>query len=436
MHAMAREWFTEPDATLIALAYAVNPYMLLTIYARSAFAELLAASFLPLLVLWIVRDRPARKMVAPLAVTVAGVWLTNVPAAIIASYVAVLLLVVVTLLRRNSRVFLYGAGAMALGVALASFYIVPVLYEKSWITLGQVLSAGVRPAENFLFARTGEIDHDQFLRALSWLAVGEIAVTGAAIGAARGWRMANRKLWWSLAVLFLAALALMMPVAGLAYRLMPDLQFLQFPWRWMMVIGVVYAVFVVTALPGFRAKTWLYALLFAAIIAGCNLALQPRCDPADTPFMIANVYHTGYGYMGTDEYVPAGGDNYEIRPDFPEFRFRSAEGGAAASGAHVTHSHTSTYRKQLTVELQQPALLELRLMNYPAWRVEVNGMRVAAQSEERTGRMMIGLPAGHNEVDVQFVRTADRWVGDGMSFVALIFLAGFWYVERQPSLIP
>ena len=176
MHKMAREWFDEPDATLIALAYAVNPYMLLTIYARSAFAELLAASFLPLLVLWIVRDRPARAMFVPLALTIAGVWLTNVPAAIIASYVAGLLLAAVTILRRNSRVFLYGVAAMAMGMLLASFYIVPVLYEKNWITLGQVLSAGVRPAENFLFTRIGEPEHDGFLRRLSWLAVGELAM--------------------------------------------------------------------------------------------------------------------------------------------------------------------------------------------------------------------------------------------------------------------
>ncbi len=117
MHRMAREWFEDPDATLIAVAYAVNPYMLSTIYVRSAFAELLAASFLPLVVLWIVRDRPAREMLVPLALTVAGVWLTNVPAAIIASYVAVLLLVMVTIRRRNLRVFLYGAGAIAMGLA-------------------------------------------------------------------------------------------------------------------------------------------------------------------------------------------------------------------------------------------------------------------------------------------------------------------------------
>ncbi len=66
----------------------------------------------------------------------------------------------------------------------------------------------------------------------------------------------------------------------------------------------------------------MFAVLLVGLIAVCNRALQPACDPEDTPFMIANVFHAGYGYMGTDEYVPAGGDNYEIKPDFPDYRLR------------------------------------------------------------------------------------------------------------------
>jgi len=151
MHAFAKEWFEGPDATLIAVAYAVNPYMLLTVYVRSAFAEMLAASLLPLILLWIVRDRPAREMFVPLALTIAAAWLTNVPAAIMLSYTVVLLLAVTTIFRRNSRVFLYGAGAMLLGMALASFYIVPVLYEKTWITLGQVLARVCGRVRTFCF---------------------------------------------------------------------------------------------------------------------------------------------------------------------------------------------------------------------------------------------------------------------------------------------
>src|SRR5271165_777076 len=104
MYIAARQWCEQPDAGLIAVAYAMNPYMLLNIYARSAYGELLASAFFPLLLLWIVRDRPVRSMVLPLALTFAMVWLTNIPAAIIATYFAVLLLVMVTIQRRNSRV--------------------------------------------------------------------------------------------------------------------------------------------------------------------------------------------------------------------------------------------------------------------------------------------------------------------------------------------
>jgi hypothetical protein len=431
MRRMAREWLSEPEATLIAVAYAVNPYLLLTVYVRSAFAELLAAWFLPLLVLWIVRDRPARQMFLPLALTMAGVWLTNVPAAIIATYTAVLLIALMTVMRRSSRVFLYGAAGIALGIMLASFYIVPVLLEKSWITPAQLLSAGVRPQENFLFARTGEPEHDGFLRALSWLAVGEFTITGVAMLAARRrGKSSSPTLWYALAMLAAVSLIMMIRVSSLAYRLMPDLQFLQFPWRWLLVTGVAYAVFLVMAVPQFRGKAVLYAAFFLVVIAFGNRALQPPCEPADTPFMISNVFHSGYGYMGTDEYTPAGGDNYEIQPDFPEYRLRGVDGSASPAGARVPHWLSSTYRRQFIVESPQPVTIVLRLMNYPAWQVKVNGATVTPQSDDPTGRMAIALPAGHGQVDVRFRRTADRWIGDGMSLAAVMFVCGFWYGER------
>ena len=430
MFRMAREWFGPADAGLTAFAYAVNPYMLLTVYARSAFGEILAACFFPLLVLWIVRDRPARDMVVPLALTIAGVWLTNVPAAVIVSYLTALLLVIVTVLRRNSRVFLFGAAAIALGLLLAAFYIVPVLYERSWITPAQLLSPGVRPFENFLFAKTSDPEHDAFLRTVSWLAVAEVSVTAIAIAGARRWRNRYPRLWWALVVSALLALFMMLPVAALAYRLTPDLQFIQFPWRWLLVMSVVYAVAVVIAIPQFRGRRWLYALAFLGVIVVCNRQFQPQCDPAETPFMVANLYHTGYGYMGTDEYTPAGADNYEIKPDFPEYRLYDSNGKPAAA-ARVSQFHASIDRKQLVVDSPQPSHLELRLMNYPAWRVEVNGRQVTPQSADPTGRMLLPLAAGHSEVDVRFVRTPDRWAGDAISIGALLVLGALLFSPQR-----
>jgi hypothetical protein len=211
---------------------------------------------------------------------------------------------------------------------------------------------------------------------------------------------------------------------------MPDLKIMQFPWRWLLVLGMAYGVFVVSAVPEFRWKPWLYAVFFVVVIFASNRAFQPQCDPGETPFMVANLYRTGYGYMGTDEYTPLGGDNYEIKPDFPEYRVLS-EDGRIASGVHVAHWQATTYLKQITVDAKQPVQLVLRLMNYPAWRVEVNGKRVAAQSDDPTGRMVIALPSGRSDVDVRYVRTADRWVGDGISFAAAILLALIWFNHRD-----
>ncbi len=425
MYLAAREWFAQPDAGLIAVAYAVNPYMLLTIYARSAFAESLAASLFPLPLLWIVRDRPARSMLVPLALTFAAICLTNVPATIIASYLAVLLLAIVTVQRRNSRVFLFGIAALALGATLAAFYIVPAVYERKWISAAQLLSPGMRPFENFLFVRTGDAEHDSFLRMVSWLAVAEFSVIGVALIGARRWRSLNPRLWWPLIASTGFAFFLMLPVSGWAYRLMPQLQFLQFPWRWLLLVSLGYSIFVVTSLPMFRGKLWLYAIAFVALIAFSNRTLQPDCDPAETPYMIFNLYHTGYGYMGTDEYTPIGADNYEIQPDFPEYRLRPV------ADARVTHLHNTSYRKQLTVESSTPVELELRLMNYPAWRVQVNGNPVVAHSAEPTGRMVIALPTGESNVDVRFTRTPDRWVGDGISLAAVLALVAFLSSPRR-----
>ena len=276
--------------------------------------------------------------------------------------------------------------------------------------------------ENFLFTRTGDLEHDSFLRIVSWLSAAELSAICVALLGARRWRKRNPRLWWSLLMSTCFAFALMLPLAGLAYRWVPHLQFLQFPWRWLLLVSLAYAVFVVTGLPLFRGKLWLYAIAFIGLIAACNQAFQPECDPAETPFMISNLYHTGYGYMGTDEYTPIGADNYEIRPDFPEYRVRT-QNKVPAPDVHIAKLRWSVDRKQLSMEAPKPFELELRLMNYPAWHVGVNGTPVTAKSDELTGRMVLTLPAGRSDVDIQFTRPPDGWVGFAISLAAVLLLA-------------
>ena len=93
---------------------------------------------------------------------VAAAWLTNIPSAVMLTYSLALLLIIVAIMRRSSRPLVIGAVALLLGLALAAFYVVPVLYEQKWVEIAQVLSPGVRPQDNFLFTSLNNPDHDRF----------------------------------------------------------------------------------------------------------------------------------------------------------------------------------------------------------------------------------------------------------------------------------
>src|SRR5260370_22594939 len=55
MYRLAREWLPARDALFASAFYALNPYHLLIVYWRSAYAELPAAPLLPLLLFCLLR---------------------------------------------------------------------------------------------------------------------------------------------------------------------------------------------------------------------------------------------------------------------------------------------------------------------------------------------------------------------------------------------
>ena len=66
--------------------------------------------------------------------------------------------------------------------------------------------------------------------------------------------------------------------------------------------------------------------------------------------------------------------------------------------------------------------VELRVLDYPAWRVTVNGQTVRPEHTETTARMVLLLPSGWQHVRVSFVRTPDRKVGIAISVFSVLTL--------------
>jgi len=86
-------------------------------------------------------------------------------------------------------------------------------------------------------------------------------------------------------------------------------------------------------------------------------------------------------------------------------------------------SRSGTAEKRIVVfNFREPVRVGLRLLNYPAWRVEVNGKAVTPQRAESTDQIVLVLAPGTERVTAKFVRTPDRKVGIGVSVFSLLVL--------------
>ena len=440
MFRLAREWLPDRDAMAAGVLFAVNPYHLVLVYWRSDFAELLASALIPLAVLVAMRTAmEPRRAFLPLALVTAAFWLCNAPAAVVLSYMIALVLVAVAVRGRSARPLVYGGVALALGLALVAFYLVPAAFEQGWVNISEVLSQGLRIQENFLFTGTADPEHVRFNSIVSWVAVGMMVTTVAAtIGTSR-LRREHPRLWWVLVAMVAASILLMLPVTSAVWIYLPKLRYVQFPWRWLLVLDVPFAFCLAAAMGRLRGASkpiaWTMALAGLAI-TGFLLTRSNWWDAGGAADFYEEHFRTGAGYFGADEYGPRGSDHYDLNQQAPLVALNGAANVGAEPGS-VKVEQWTPLRKYFVVRTPQPATAALRLLNYPAWRVEVSGKPVRALSNPKTGQMLLALPAGVSRVQVTFAATADRLWGNAISAVAaLALLAAVLASRRRKAGLP
>jgi hypothetical protein len=451
MWVLSREWLPPPQAVVAAVLYAVNPYNLVIVYYRSDFAELLASALFPLLI-WGVLPVIAGewRRVPSLAVIFASIWLTNAPAAVIATYSLVLITLVGCIARKSLRPLLLGASAVAGGFALAAFYILPAAWERRWVQIAQAVASEVNPSRNFLFTRMNDPDFVLFNGKVSWIAAGVIAITTVAAVFASPKRRYFRELWWILISPAMASVFLMLRPSLWLWNTLPELRFIQFPWRWLEPLAVAFAFFLAVAIFSVRSRRLSWTLTVVAFVAigatATTIIRDAYWDDEDVP-SIATAISSHRGYEGTDEYAPIGltrldlpgnPDDTErparISPDpAPQFEeLRSATGAPVpAAGIRLNVDRWSAERKAFTEENAAPVTLALRLADYPSWQVQVDSKRARITTLPATSQILVPLAAGNHRVGVRFRRTWDRNAGDAISVLAVTLLGFIWVLRRR-----
>jgi hypothetical protein len=443
MFRLASAWLSPAGVIAATVLYVASPYQIVLAYYRSDFAELLAASLFPLAIHYAIGcagsdggmtagggNEPSRNVV-PLAIVYGAIWLTNAPAAVVASYALAFLLVLCAILRRSWRPLFAGLAALALGLLLAGVYIVPAAYEQAWVNIDQTISAGFRPAENFLFTWVLDPEHNLVNLEISAVAVLMITLTGIGAAVSHHRLRSSRFIWMIMFALAVISVLLMLPVSGAAWQYAPKLRFVQFPWRWLLPLGVSLVFFLGETVATSRQRL-VVALSCVALLAGTG-ALIARVTYWDSDDLedVLTAVSNGTGYEGTYEYCTLGGDQTELPSRSPLVVLlpvvpKQSAGIRSASQQPGSWSveDWQPERKVLIADASGPVRAAVRLLNYPAWRIRVNGVPVESESDADSGQMIVPLPAGRSRVEVRFAQTPDRTVGGMLSGLAAVLLAG------------
>jgi hypothetical protein len=433
----AREWLAPADALLASLIFAVNPYLLIVAYKRANYADLLAAALFPLVVWGGIRMGYApAKTALPLTAAFASLWLSDLPAAVVASYALAGLLVLNAILYRSLRPLFFGALAILSAFGSIAFFLFPAAWERTWVSIAEAVRPEWAPENNFLFTHSNQPQYVAFNRGLSYVALFLVLATAIAAVLARRLRRDEAKAWLSLTLLGAVSTFMMFPPSFILYEALPEMRYVEFPWRWLSALCVAGAFLVAAAISQARRR-WIPLTIAGLAIAVIGLEGLHTVNWDKSHYLeglVADAHSTeGYPIRFGDWSNPLGSHPWKLDRAAP---LVAADGSTQPAQTQIEQWRGQ--RKMFSVESAQPLLLKLRLLSYPAWQAKVNGNAIPLQPEPERGQMMVPVPAGSSHVEIRFARTWDRTLGNIVSLLTIVTCVPLmlWLGKREVATGP
>ncbi len=432
MWVCASEWLEPPDALIASLLFAVNPYLLIVAYKRGNYADLLAGALFPLLVWGGIRMGHAPASTAlPLSAAFAAIWLSDLPAGVVASYTLAGLLVLNAILYRSLRPLFFGALSIVSAFGGIAFFLFPAAWERKWVSIAEAVRLEWAPEHNFLFTHNNLPQYVAFNRALSYIAVLLILATALAALLARRLRQDDRPLWLSLTALGAVSTFMMFSPSFILYETLPQMRYVEFPWRWLSALCVPTAFLAAGAISQARMR-WLSVAMAGLVVTAVAVVIIHTTNWDTHQYLEGLIADSrspkGYPIRFGDWSSPLGSQPAKLDKDAPLI---AAAGSGQATGVQI--EQWQGQRKVFSVTTGQPLQFRLRLLAYPAWQATLNGASLPLHTDPELGQMLVPVPAGSNRVEIHFGRTWDRTVGNIVSVITILTCVPlmFWLQRRD-----
>ncbi|HKP12978.1 MAG TPA: 6-pyruvoyl-tetrahydropterin synthase-related protein [Blastocatellia bacterium] len=451
MYGFARKLLDWRAALFAALLYMAAPYHLFDLYQGAALAEFWSFAWIPLVLNGVYRAAAERgwRAVATLASGYALLLLTHLPLSFALSLV---LPVFAVLLTRDLKSLAKIAAGLLLGAGLAAGYLAPVVSERGYVSIGSLLMFDyqrffllrhLRMALNatmfapdpslypsgepaklapFLYLLKAEQAVAAFLLVMALSAVVLLVRRRALLSSLLDSTLPRRLV---VALLAVTALSLLMTTrrSAFVWQAVPQLSYLQFPFRWLVVVTAGGCVLVALALrsllPLNRWRIVPALLLGAAVVlALVTSGLMVARTPTEPTFFDASRPR-----REVPEYRPVWWDKQLHEEEtLPAVTVTGGQAEVSVSDGEGVH-------QQYAVNVANTATLRFRTLYFPGWGARVDGNAVGVAPDE-TGHIQLDLAPGEHQLSLRFEDTPPRRAGKVLSFVSLMALGALLLARR------
>ena len=252
MYFWTRSILSESCAMWAAVLYALAPYHVNQLYQAFLLAEFAGAAVLPFAFGFVERvcRRGRYRDVAGLAATYAFLILTHLPLAVIGS----LALAVYGLVRIDRQHWKRRLGSLCLaallGLVASAFYWVRMVTELKWIGINNVSpDSSVDYNQNFVFSTFSPDNLNVWWMNILTVMTFLLFVPAVALLFRRARADSKSVELKPVAILALIALFMALPLSMPLWRILPALQQIQFPWRWLAVFSMAGCVLAAASIP-------------------------------------------------------------------------------------------------------------------------------------------------------------------------------------------
>lgn len=400
----AKEFLPAKRAFWAAPAFSVMPYHLAQIYNVSVYAEFAACSILAFCFLFAVRTNKRGNLYDVIGLSAAyGILiLTHLPTAVIGS-LCLLVYGLTTLSKDKAWMTLCKFSTAALlGLAASSVYWLRMIFELEWMRHTKFRTDVVFDyKQNFLLTASW-FDGRQY-----WFLNIIFLVMTAMIGTAY-WSLLDRnharllKNLRGLKIVFFFSVFMAVFISQPVWMILPFIQEVQFPFRWLTVSVVSGAIIVAAGVEPF----YNFAL--------SNVRREPAAKAAAAVLMTGLIAVFSLAWISvSNSHIPARSfdawvDQTRTSMGFDFFWTTYAHEKAfsitekvSVAGRRAAVSDWQPYDRTFRVDAGLPADARIATLFYPHWRAYVNNEKVETKIAE-DGTLTVPLPEEKAEVRVLF----------------------------------